>query len=67
MRIRWTLAAGLLLLALAPLHAEEGRDLREALRDNLLKGDWIYDDAEAGFAEAEKTGKPLLISFRCVP
>ena len=59
--------AGLLLCALAPLHADEARDLREALADQKLKGDWIYDDADKGLAEGRRTGKPVLISFRCVP
>ncbi len=41
--------------------------LKDALGDKLLSGDWIYDDIEAGYAEAEKAGKPMLVSFRCVP
>ena len=28
---------------------------------------WVYDDLEAATAKAEKTGKPLLVTFRCVP
>lgn len=28
---------------------------------------WIYNDYERGFAEAKKTGKPLLVVLRCVP
>ena len=28
---------------------------------------WIYDDVEAGYATAKKSGKPMLVSFRCVP
>ena len=28
---------------------------------------WIYDDVARGYAEAEASGKPLLVSFRCVP
>ncbi len=28
---------------------------------------WIYDDYERGFAEARKTGKPLLVVLRCIP
>ena len=28
---------------------------------------WIYNDFERGFAEAKKTGKPLLVVLRCVP
>ena len=28
---------------------------------------WIYNDWERGFAEAKRTGKPLLVVLRCVP
>jgi len=28
---------------------------------------WIYDDYERGFAEARRTGKPLLVVLRCIP
>ncbi len=28
---------------------------------------WIYNDFEKGFAEARRTGKPLLVTLRCVP
>jgi hypothetical protein len=45
-------------------------------RDEKVRGDkreiegdghWIYNDLEAGFAEAKASGKPLLVVFRCVP
>jgi hypothetical protein len=45
-------------------------------RDEKVRGDrrevetdghWIYNDVEAGFAQAKKSGKPLLVVFRCVP
>jgi hypothetical protein len=42
-------------------------ELREGLRDHVLKGDWVYDDLDAGLAAAKKTGKPLLVLARCVP
>src|SRR5262245_16963228 len=28
---------------------------------------WIYNDLPRGFAEAKKTGKPLLVVLRCIP
>ena len=28
---------------------------------------WIYGDLELGFEEAQRTGKPLLVTYRCVP
>lgn len=37
-------------------------------RATMEKGTrWIYNDFDAGFAEAKKTGKPLLVVLRCVP
>ncbi|MBO93520.1 MAG: signaling protein [Opitutales bacterium] len=43
--------------------------LRNRIKDDHSKqGDhWIYNDIEKGFAEAKRTGKPLFITFRCVP
>jgi hypothetical protein len=41
--------------------------LRAALKDAEPRGDWIYDDLGAGFAEAKRTGRPLMVVFRCVP
>src|SRR5438445_4576850 len=31
------------------------------------EGFWIYNDLPRGFAEARKTGKPLLAVLRCIP
>ncbi|MAD33337.1 MAG: hypothetical protein CMJ88_06220 [Planctomycetes bacterium] len=28
---------------------------------------WIYGDLEQGFEEAQQTGRPLLVTYRCVP
>lgn len=28
---------------------------------------WIYNDVDRGFAEARRTGKPLLVVLRCIP
>lgn len=35
----------------------------------LFAGDvrWIYNDLPKAFAEAEKSGKPLLVAMRCIP
>jgi hypothetical protein len=38
--------------------------LRKTLKDVDLVGRWIYDDIQAGYAEARKSGKPLLVVFR---
>ena len=45
-------------------------------RDELVRGDrekveaegfWIYNDLNRAFAEADKTGKPILVVLRCIP
>jgi hypothetical protein len=45
-------------------------------REGAVRGDkaamendarWIYNDVDRGFAEAKKTGKPVLVVLRCVP
>jgi hypothetical protein len=61
------LALGALALA-QPAAAQglRGLELREALKDNA-DDFWIYDDIDAGYGRAKESGKPLLISFRCVP
>ena len=58
------LATSALLLLVAPQSSDE---LRRAIGDGPLVGDWIYDDIPAGFAQAAKTGKPLAVFLRCVP
>jgi hypothetical protein len=62
---RLTTATLLFLLAVAPLAAQTPPDqLRQKLKDAALQGAWVYDDLDAGFAEARRTGKPLLVVFR---
>ena len=39
---------------------------RRRLKDDAADF-WIYDDLYAAEAKAKTTGKPLLVSFRCVP
>jgi hypothetical protein len=55
-----TIAACLALLAVP----QDKEKLRTGLKDTEVKGDWIYDDLDAGFAEAKKSGKPMMIVFR---
>ena len=39
--------------------------LKEQLQERGKIADfWIYDDLNLGFAQAKKTGKPLLLVFR---
>jgi hypothetical protein len=40
------------------------KQLQQSLKDNDVHESWIYNDMDAGFAEAKKTGKPLLVVFR---
>ncbi|MFN3194200.1 MAG: Trx7/PDZ domain-containing (seleno)protein [Aureliella sp.] len=49
--------------------ADDADALKKRLQDlNGQNADhWIYNDIPAGFAEAQRTGKPLFITFRCVP
>ena len=56
-------------IALALLLAQDvtKEELRDGLRDEAPKGAWIYDDLDAGLAEAKKSGKPLFVLARCVP
>lgn len=41
--------------------------LQETLEDLDVATNWIYDDLEEGRELARQTGKPLLVTFRCVP
>lgn len=51
--------------------AETVKDREGAVRKDAAKMEdnsrWIYNDIDAGFAEAEKAGKPLMVVLRCVP
>jgi hypothetical protein len=53
------------------LSADTVKDLEGAVRGDKARmennGRWIYNDLAAGFAEAGKTGKPLMVVLRCVP
>jgi hypothetical protein len=65
----------LLALALATAalfcRAETVKDREGAVRQDraTLENDarWIYNDFERGFAEAKRTGRPLMVVLRCVP
>lgn len=59
-----------LFLAAAPgLKAAEDRDSKVRRdRDEVVStGLWTYNDLGKGIAEAKRTGKPLLVVFRCIP
>jgi len=44
-------------------------DLRDRLQDKNGKDSdvWVYNDIPAAMAAARKSGKPLFVTFRCVP
>jgi hypothetical protein len=44
--------------------AQEPNPLQKSLNDLEVKGPWLYNDLNEGFAEAKKSGKPLLVVFR---
>ena len=52
------------LTARAAATQERDRQLQQSLNDTHVHSSWIYNDLDAGFAEAKRTGKPLLIVFR---
>jgi hypothetical protein len=68
MRLRWMACAaavgGWTLLAGSAAAQSGKEDLRKELKDLELGGSWIYDDLEAGFAQARTAGKPLIVVFR---
>ena len=70
-----TLAGLCVLLAVAipgPVAAQDAQaqdaatTKRQRLKDKAADF-WIYDDIDKGYAQSAETGKPLLVSFRCVP
>jgi serine protease Do len=61
--------AGLLFVAAGQLEGAEDRDakVRNDVKEVSSAGHWIYNDLAKGIEEASKTGKPLLVVFRCIP
>jgi hypothetical protein len=65
-------AGFVVVLSLAALTASVSAQTREEkVRSDRKKveaeGYWIYNDLEKGFQAARKTGKPLLVTLRCIP
>ncbi len=56
------------LFAAAALHAADN-PLKQTLTDMnaYYANHWIYNDLAAARAEARRTGKPIFVTFRCVP
>ncbi len=58
------LGMGLLCLAFSGPAQDPGEALRKVLKDDEVRGPWIYNDLAKGFSEARSSGKPLLVVFR---
>lgn len=56
----------LMLVAAATAQDRNTRVLNDRSRV-LDDGYWIYNNLEKGYEEAKRTGKPLLVVFRCIP
>lgn len=58
-----------LIIAFAPVAAQNPRE--QKVRDDRVKveadGFWIYNDLAKAFAEARRTGRPLVVALRCIP
>lgn len=71
MKARLFALSAILCAATAVLPAATVPDRKGAVLNDRLSlvndARWIYNDHEKGFAEARRTGKPLLIVLRCVP
>lgn len=69
--LRWVAMALVLGECASPLWAETVKDREGAVRGDraVMEQDsrWLYNEVDRGFAEARRTGKPLLVVLRCVP
>jgi hypothetical protein len=61
-----SLTAWLTVIGLAGAQTREEK-VRADRKKVEADGFWIYNDLQRGFAEAKKTGKPVLAVLRCIP
>jgi hypothetical protein len=58
-------------LCFLAVHAASAQTREEKVRGDKAKieadGFWIYNDLARGYAEAKKTGQPMLVALRCIP
>lgn len=69
MTFRWLLMIALLTGALTTETSAQTRE-EKVLSDRehvLAEGFWLYNDLNAGVREARRSGKPLLVTLRCIP
>ena len=52
---------------IAAFAGSSNEQLQKDLGDEQIVGEWHYDDIPAGFAAAKRTGRPLMLVYRCVP
>lgn len=59
-------AVGAMAAACLSLGAQDPakEQLRIALKDTEVKGNWLYDDLASGYSTAKKSGKPMMVVFR---
>ena len=67
MQSRWLVGLVMGLFGAVVPESLAQNDLKKNLKDTNVADHWIYNDIAAGFAEARTTGKPLLVTVRCVP
>jgi hypothetical protein len=67
--MRLILSLGLVLVLAGAAGAQQPRE--QKVRDDKQKveadGFWIYNDLPKAFAEAKKTGQPIIVTLRCIP
>lgn len=60
-----------LLIPMASVIAADGLSREEKVRADKAKveadGYWIYNDLDKAYAEANRTGKPIIVALRCIP
>jgi serine protease Do len=66
---RLLLAGLIIVLGMPTLALAQSRDQKVRTDKEKFEaaGYWIYNDLAKGFAEAKKTGRPLLVTLRCIP
>lgn len=64
--VRVVLAAAVVAAVAVPFAVarETKSELKTALRDDQVAGDWVYDDIDAGLARAVREKKPVCVVFR---
>lgn len=61
------LQAVIVVSLVAMVASANAQTLGESLKDIPVAPNWIYDDLPKAIAQAQQTGKPLLVVLRCVP